>query len=62
MKQGATTNALAGGANVVQGVVIGNFVANIVMSSSINMLWGLINALQITLHLSALNVYIPSNA
>jgi len=45
-----------------KGIVIGTFIANLMMSGSLSLLWGMINALQIISHLPYFNVYMPANA
>jgi len=51
MELGASAEALSTGASGVQGAsnaaVIGNFVLNVVLSGAMNLLWGLVNSLQI---------------
>jgi hypothetical protein len=42
---GTYANALEGGAVLMKGVLLGNFALNLAMTSSINMMWGLINTL-----------------
>jgi len=45
-----------------KGVVIGSFAANVVLSASLSLLWGMINALQIISHLPYFNIMMPANA
>ena len=40
----------------------GSFLVNIVLASSLSLLWGLINALQLLTHFPFLNIHWPSNA
>jgi len=51
MKVGAATENLTKGASGVQGAsnaaVIGNFVMNTLLSGAMNLLWGLVNTVQI---------------
>jgi hypothetical protein len=42
--------------------VAGNFAANLILSGSLSLLWGMINALQIIAHLPLLMVMMPANA
>jgi hypothetical protein len=46
----------------LNGLVLGNFLINLLLSSSLNSLWTMINTLQMTLHLPAMNLRIPPNA
>jgi len=48
--------------NSLQGTVIGNFVVNVMLSGSLQYLWGMINALQIVFHLPGISVNMPSNS
>ena len=41
---------------------IGNFAISVVLSGSLQYLWGMINSLQIVLHLPGSSVEMPSNA
>lgn len=43
-------------------VIFSNFALNIVMSSSLNMLWGLINTLQLIAHMPMFAINFPANA
>jgi hypothetical protein len=43
-------------------VAVGTFVLNIVLSASLQLLWGMINALQIIGNLPLFNVYMPASA
>jgi len=52
------TESLEGG---VSKTVIGNFIINVVLSGSLQYLWGLINALQIVFHLPGNSVDMPAN-
>ena len=46
----------------IQSLMMGNFFLNILMSSSMSALWGMINALQILIHLPIFSIPIPLNA
>mmetsp|Transcript_39890 Transcript_39890/g.29426 ORF Transcript_39890/g.29426 Transcript_39890/m.29426 type:complete len:103 (+) Transcript_39890:99-407(+) len=43
-------------------VVIGNAILNIVLSSSLSLLWGMINALQIIVNIPLFTISFPANA
>ena len=43
-------------------VSVGTFVINILLSASLSLLWGMINALQIIGHLPFFNVFMPASA
>ena len=49
-------------ATTSKGVAIGSFVLNVFLSASLQLLWGMINALQIICHLPLFNLYMPSSA
>ena len=38
-----------------------NFIANLVISGTLNYLWGMINSLQIVAHFPMINVLMPAN-
>lgn len=40
----------------------GSFVINIILASSLSLLWGLLNALQLVTHFPMINVKFPENA
>ena len=42
--------------------IVGNFMINIVLSSAMNLLWGLMHFMQIIAHLPLINVQSPANA
>ena len=46
----------------MKSAVITNLIINIALSGSLNILWSMINTLQITLHMPAINTKSPSNA
>jgi hypothetical protein len=46
----------------MNGLVLSNFLINFMLSSSLNSLWTMINTLQMTLHLPAMNLRIAPNA
>ena len=46
----------------ISSLLVGNFVLNILMSSSMSALWGMINSLQILIHLPIFSIPIPLNA
>lgn len=48
--------------NGMNGFLLGNFILNAALSGSLNSLWTMINTLQLTLHLPAMNLKIPGNA
>ena len=66
MPKGDSTDALLSGANNfkagMDGVVIGNFLMNMMLSGSLNSLWTLVNTLQMIVHISAINVETSPNA
>lgn len=52
------TGAAEGG---LQSLVVSNLLVNIALGGSLNLLWGMVNALQVTLHIQAINVHCPGN-
>ena len=61
----STANFMSSVSNLnsgMNGFVLANFLMNFALSGSLNSLWALINTLQMTLHLPAMNLKIPSNA
>ena len=42
--------------------MVGNFALNLLMSSSMSALWGMLNTLQILIHLPIFSIPIPLNA
>ncbi|CDW88792.1 cadg domain containing protein [Stylonychia lemnae] len=56
---GGIGDGLQGGANAI---VLGNFATNLILSSSLQYLWGMINVLQITVHMPLFNINYPPNA
>jgi len=48
--------------SVANSMVVGNLLLNIVMSASMNLLWSLVNTLQVIVSLPLLNVNFPPNA
>ena len=65
MPLGSTTESMMTATGKVdkgmQGAVIGNFVVNVLLSGSLQYLWGMINALQIVFHLPGNSVEMPAN-
>ena len=59
------TDVLDKGAKAVHSVtttaIISNFVINILISGSLNLLWGMINCLQIISYFPLINVLVPAN-
>jgi len=55
----AAGNAAAGSSKAV---VIGNMVMNIVLSGAMNLLWGMVNALQLIVVMPLLSIKMPANA
>ena len=54
---------LSGGlGNVAQGTLIGNFLLNLLLSGAMNLLWGLLHAVQIVAHFPLINIMMPPNA
>lgn len=47
---------------ITQTALMTNFVANLLLSGSMNFLWGLIHCLQIVSHFPLINIMMPSNA
>eukprot|EP00347_Sterkiella_histriomuscorum_P005693 403355625 len=47
--------------DAVSTIVIGNFVLNLLLATSLQYLWGMINALQLILHMPLFKVNFPSN-
>ena len=45
----------------MNGAVVGNFIANTVLSGSLHYIWGMINCLQIDFHLVGINNKMPAN-
>jgi hypothetical protein len=58
--------AVKGMAGAIDGaastIISGGIVVNLLMASSMNLLWGMVNVLQVVANLSKLNVMLPSNA
>ena len=48
--------------NATNGALIGNFILNLLFSFSINLLWGLLHAMQIVAHFPLINIMMPANA
>lgn len=48
--------------NFTNGALIGNFLFNLLLSGAMNLLWGLLHAMQIVAHFPLINVMMPSNA
>jgi len=46
----------------MQSSVWGNFAANLLLSGSLQYLWGMINSLQIVFHMPGIAVNLPGNA
>ena len=46
----------------MQGMAIGNLVMNVALSGSLMHLWGMINSLQIKVHMPGNNLALPANA
>jgi len=42
-------------------MIYGNLAVNIVLASSLQFLWGMINALQIIVHIPLMSIQMPSN-
>lgn len=45
-----------------QSIMIGNFVMNIILSGSLQFLWGMINTLQLIVHFPLFRLKFPANA
>jgi hypothetical protein len=59
-----TTNFLTTTANLEEALnyfVYVKFAISLILSASLSQLWSLMNCLQLTLHLSAMNIKIPPN-
>ena len=50
-----------GAAMAMNAVALGNVVASAFMSVSMNLLWGMVNTLQLIIHLPLISVYFPQN-
>ena len=48
--------------DVATGVTTTNFVINVILASSLSLLWGLINSLQLKTHFPLANIRYPLNA
>ena len=46
----------------VTAMAASSFILTLILSTSLNLIWGLINALQIIVFMPMLNVYFPANA
>ena len=42
--------------------IVGNFVINVVLSGTMNLLWGMLHAMQMLSYLPLINVMMPANA
>ena len=42
--------------------IVGNFAVNLILSGAMNLLWGLLHAMQILAYLPLFNVMMPANA
>ena len=58
----AFANFNTGVEHFTSGALIGNFAANLLLSGALNVLWGLLHAMQIVAHFPLINVMMPSNA
>ena len=60
------TKAFAGGTegmgNFTNASLVSNFVVNLLLSGAMNLLWGLLHAMQIVAHFPLVNVMFPANA
>ena len=48
--------------SVVNGLLIGGAIVNLILSSSLSLLWGMVNTLQLIVHMPLINIGIPGNA
>jgi hypothetical protein len=55
----ASTTSISSGMNTL---VIGNFLLNFALQASLSLMWGMINCLQLFVHLPLLNIQFPPNA
>ena len=66
MENSAFTKAFStfneGVGNGAKGALIGNFVVNLLLSGAMNLLWGLLHAMQIVAHFPLVNIMMPQNA
>ena len=66
MENSAFTEAFAffieGVGNLTDGALISNFIVNLLFSFGMNLLWGLLHAMQIVAHFPLINIMMPSNA
>ena len=46
---------------VTSTAILSNFIINILLSGSLNLLWGMINCIQIVSHFPLINVLVPAN-
>ena len=61
----SATEALGSAVNVLdnagKGALISNLIVNVMISGALNLLWGMINSLQIIAHFPLVNVIMPAN-
>ena len=66
MANTAFTKAFAsfnvGAGDLTNGALLGNFLFNLLLSGAMNLLWGLLHAMQIVAHFPLINIMMPSNA
>ena len=66
MENSAFTEAFAlfteGVGNLTDGALISNFIVNLLFSFGMNLLWGLLHAMQIVAHFPLINIMMPANA
>ena len=48
--------------DLTNGALIGNFIFNLLLSGAMNLLWGLLHAMQIVSHFPLINIMMPKNA
>ena len=56
------TQYSSGSKSTLQSILLGNYFLNLLMSTSMSVIWGLINTLQILIHLPVYSIPIPLNS
>lgn len=58
----AFVGASSGFGDFTNASLVGNFAVNLLLSGAMNLLWGLLHALQIVAHFPLINILMPGNA
>lgn len=58
----AFVSGSSGFGNFTNASLVGNFLLNLLLSGAMNLLWGLLHAMQIVAHFPLINLMMPSNA